>query len=166
MFWYIIAGLVSIIIIILLIKDIINGVSAVEDYTFCIMCIIGTFLIAICFSNLCSIKAEPKTYQVVEDSAIVYTIEQYDNSTNKIVLQSENNYKFYGKTTDNNLPVSLIKTPKCTSIIQYVNTNVPPKVTRYKIKKPWHQVMFGPIGTNKYLYIFEVPQDTIKSNLN
>lgn len=165
MFWYILASLVSIVIISLLIKDIVDGVNEVEDYGFCAMYVIGVFLIAICFSNLCSINAEPKTYQVVEDSAVVYTIEKYDNSTNKIVLQSENNYEFYGKTA-NNAPVSLIKARQDASIIQYVDRGTSPKVTKYKIKRPWHQKVFGAIGINKYIYIFEIPEYTIRSSIN
>lgn len=165
MFWYILAGLVSIVLIILLVKDSIDGFSEAADYGFCAIYVIGFFLIAIFFSNLCSINANPKTYQVVEDSAVVYTIEKYDNSTNKVVLQSNINYEFYGKTA-NNSPVSLIKARQDASIIQYVDRGTSPKVTKYKIKRPWHQKVFGAIGINKYIYIFEIPEYTIRSSIN
>lgn len=165
MLWYIIAGIITILILIPLIKDTVNKYSEIEDWSLGIAIIIGIFLAAIFFSNLCSCDAEPKTYQVVEDSAVVYTIEKYDNSTNKVVLQSKNNYKFYGKTS-NNAPVSLIKARQDASIIQYVDRGTSPKVTKYKIKRPWHQKVFGAIGINKYIYIFEIPENTIKDNIN
>ena len=166
MFWYIIAGIITILILIPLIKNTINKYSEIEDWSLSIVIIIGIFLAAILFSNLCSCDAEPKTYPVVEDSAVVYTIEQYDNSTNKVVLQSGSNYEFYGKIINNNMPVSLIKTQKDASIVQYVSQDMSPKVTKYRIKRPWHQIIFGAININKYIYIYEIPENTIKDNIN
>lgn len=168
MFWYILAGLISIAIIIPIIKDSIDGFNEVEDYVFWFAFVCGVLLLAVAFSGLCSVNTEPKSYEVVEDSAVVYTIEQYDNSTEKIILQEKDSdkYKFYGKTSNNNLPVFFIKAPQDASIIQYVDQDASPKVTRYRIKRPWHQKVFGAIGINKYIYIFEIPENTIRSVIN